>query len=271
MRTLNGRRGTLCACSLLCALSSVLAIVPLANQSPPATATSARAWLGQEQKIEDHLRNAEVSRIESIQTGVTRPRRVFLTPAVPFGSMAWKVLPPGRRAGYWESYKSEIAAYELDKLLAMHMVPPAVERRVGGEVGAAIMWLEGIRSVKETGGQVPSGPQWGSAIRKMLMFDHLIANSDRNAGNILIGPPGELILIDHSRAFADGKLPQEITRVNAQLFDRMKALTREDLARALGSWLDRDAIDAIVERRDRMTAAVDRLVARRGRAQVIIP
>ena len=35
--------------------------------------------------------------------------------------------------GYWESYKSEIAAYELDKLLGLDMIPPTVERRVQGE------------------------------------------------------------------------------------------------------------------------------------------
>ena len=31
--------------------------------------------------------------------------------------MAWKTIRPGFHSGYWESYKSEIAAYELDKLL----------------------------------------------------------------------------------------------------------------------------------------------------------
>ena len=39
---------------------------------------------------------------------------------------------PGPPNGYWESYKSEIAAYELDKLLGMDMVPPSVEKRVEG-------------------------------------------------------------------------------------------------------------------------------------------
>jgi hypothetical protein len=253
--------------ALLCLASALHA------QSPQATpAASVRTWLGHEWQIEEHLKDAAVTSLEDIGTGVTHPRRAHLEPTNPVESLVWKVLPPGRRGGYWESYKSEIAAYELDKLLNLHMVPPAVERRIEVETGAAVMWLEGVRSVKEMGGKVPSGGVWGKPIRKMLMLDNLIGNTDRNAGNILVGPPGELILIDHSRAFiTDKKLMSKVERVDGELWDRMKALTRDDLTRALQPWIDGEAIGAIIERRDRMAAAVDQLVAKNGRALVIIP
>src|SRR3954469_10894443 len=176
-------------------------LAALAGPVQVTTDAPATTWIGHEAAIEAHLHSAAVTRIDDIGTGVTRPRRAFLSPADPVASLAWKVLPPGTRGGYWESYKSEIAAYELDKLLHMRMVPPAVERTIEGETGAAVMWLDGPRSVKQTGGQVPSGEAWGAAIRRMILFDDLIGNPDRNAGNILIGAPGELILIDHSRAF----------------------------------------------------------------------
>ena len=245
---------------------------PLARPAQAAPTASVRTWLGHEPQIEGHLKSADVTRIEDIGTGVTRPRRAHLEPVVPVDSLTWKVLPPGRRGGHWESYKSEIAAYELDKLLHMQMIPPAVERRIGDELGAAVMWVPGIRSVKEMGGKVPSGERWGKPLRMMLMFDNLIGNHDRNAGNILIGPPGELILIDHSRAFiTDGDLPNKVERVDAELWEHMRTLTRESLTRTLRPWIDEDAIDAIVERRNRMAAAVDKLVARKPRALVIVP
>jgi hypothetical protein len=245
----------------------------LSAQLPaPAGTTESRTWLGQEQRIEEHLRNAGITSIKDIGTGVTRPRRAYLMPSEPVESVAWKVLPPGRRGGFWESYKSEIAAYELDRLLNMHMVPPTVERRIGDETGAAVMWVTGVKSVKELGGKVPSGPDWGKPLRQMLMFDNLIRNIDRNAGNILIGRPGDLILIDHSRAFTtDKKLQNKVERVDAELWERMQTLTRENLARALGQWLDEDAIAAIIERRDAMAATIDKLVAKNGRSLVLIP
>jgi hypothetical protein len=236
-----------------------------------AAAVTTGAWVGQEQRLEDHLRTAKVTRLEDIGTGVTHPRRAFLDPAEPFASLTWKVLPPGRPRGYWESYKSEIAAYELDKLLGMGMVPPAVERVIDGDTGAAIMWIDGVRSVKEMGGKVPAGPVWGRPLRKMMMFDNLIANGDRNAGNILIGQPGQLILIDHSRAFITDLDVPKFERVDAELWERMKALTSDDLTKVLGPWIDGQAIRALVERRNRMAAAVDKLVAKKGRAQVVIP
>ena len=133
------------------------------------------------------------------------------------------------------------------------------------------MWIPSIKSVKQTGGRMPAGAVWGRATRKMLTFDNLIGNPDRNAGNILLGPPGELILIDHSRAFTeDTRLRRKIERVDAELWGRIQALTRDELSRVLGPWIGADAIDAMLERRKRMAAAVDALVAKKGRALVVI-
>jgi hypothetical protein len=238
----------------------------------PNAAPSRRAiWVGHTAQMESHLRDAEIVSVEDIGTGVTNPQRAHLKPAEPFESLVWKPIPPGRPSGYWESYKSEIAAYELDKLLVMNMVPPAVERTIDGKDGAAIMWLPGMKSVKETGGKMPAGAVWGRAVRRMLTFDNLIANPDRNAGNILIGDPGELILIDHSRAFiADTTLIRKIERVDADLWRRIQALQRPEIDHALGRWLDSDAIQAVLERRSRMADAIDELVAKKGKAAVLI-
>lgn len=223
--------------------------------------TSAKTWLGHAPEMERHLKTAQITRLEEIGTGVTRPKRAHLAPEEPFASMTWKVLPPGRRDGYWESYKAEIAAYELDKLLRLDMVPPAVEREVNGETGAAVMWIEGVKSVKETGGKVPSGPAWDTPIRRMLMFDNLIGNPDRNAGNILIGLPGELILIDHSRAFTDDRqLLRKIPRVDGALWDRMQTVRPEDFSRTLSPWMDGGAVTAVVERRKQMLASRPQII-----------
>src|SRR5262245_34044819 len=257
-------------CLALCTISFTATLI--AQGPAPAATDLPRPWIGHEAQIEEQLRSANIASMEDIGTGVTRPRRAYLTPNEPVASLVWKVLPPGRRNGYWESYKSEIAAYQLDRLLNMQMVPPAVERRIGDDTGAAVMWLSGMKSVKELGGKVPSGAVWGKPIRQMLMFDNLIRNIDRNAGNILIGQPGDLILIDHSRAFTtDRKLQNKMERVDAELWERMQTLTRENLSGALGRWLDDAAIMAILQRRDVMVAEVNKLIAKTNRSLVVIP
>jgi hypothetical protein len=93
------------------------------------------------------------------------------------------------------------------------------------------------------------------------MFDNLIGNPDRNAGNILIGLPGELILIDHSRAFTDDhQLPRKIPRVDGALWDRMQAVTPEDFSRTLSPWMDGGAVAAVAERRKQMLASRPQII-----------
>jgi hypothetical protein len=210
---------------------SWFAAVPQAQppQAPPSV--SARTWLGHEAQFEEHLKRADVTSLEDIGTGVTRPGA--RTSRRPSRSRAWpESAAAGKRGGYWESYKRR-SPHELDKLLNMRMVPPAVERSISTRWRRhrVARWDPQRQADRR---KVPSGEVWGKSIRKMLLFDNLIANADRNAGNILIGSPGELILIDHSRAFiTDRRLPNKIERVDAELWERARTLTPEELTRAL--------------------------------------
>ena len=121
------------------ALLFTLAVVPRPGaQAVPApgaataaqatgAAASARVWQGREAEFEAFLATAPFDRLEDIPLGVTHPRRGYFKPGGLAGSAAWKVIPTGRPNGFWESYKSEIAAYELDKRPELGMVPVAVE------------------------------------------------------------------------------------------------------------------------------------------------
>jgi hypothetical protein len=230
-----------------------------------------KPWIAERARIEAALKSAAIVRLEDVGTGVTRPRRAYLEPGGIVESFTWKRLPPGRRGGYWESYKSEIAAYELDKRLALNMVPPAVEREVDGERGAAVMWIEGTISVKQMGGQLPAGRVPGSDVRKMQLFDNFIGNADRNAGNILVDGANTIILIDHSRAFVDqADLPTRFERVDEDLWTAIQAVTSGDLRALLGPLVGDAAVGAMIERRTRMKKAIDALVAKKGRSAVII-
>jgi hypothetical protein len=267
----RARRTTL---RLLAAVLAVLAASGLQAQQPaaPPTGTCAKTWLGHEAEYEAYLKTATIDRIEDIPLGVTKPQRAFLTPGGPFGSMAWKPLRPGLYDGAWESYKSEIAAYELDKLLEMHMTPPAVERQVSGAYGAAIMWIAPVtmwRDLKRE--KRPTGNRWTFQIIRQRMFDDLIGNDDRNQGNLLIDGDGHLCLIDASRAFLSNKnLPVEIEKVDALLWGRISALTEESLTAAVGAWLDKGQIRALLDRRAKIKLEIDKLVAAHGAAKVFV-
>ena len=75
---------------------------------------------------------------------------------------------------------------------------------------------------------------WSLQLTRMKMFDLLIANIDRNQGNLIYDADWHLILIDHSRAFIDKKDLKGIAplgRVDRKLWEKMQALTIEDLDR----------------------------------------
>jgi hypothetical protein len=262
------------AFALAASLTAVLFGAQIAAQVPAAgTATrSAKTWIGQASTIEEELKTAPIVRWEDIGTGVTRPKRGYFDPGRLVASFTWKPLPPGVRRGYFESYKAEIAAYELDKLLLLNMVPPVVERTTDGQLGAAVMWVEPTTSVKQMGGTLSPGRVPGRDIRRMHLFDNFIGNPDRNGGNILVDGAGEIILIDHSRAFtSDKRLPNKLERVDAGLWEAVLALDADRLRANLGSLIGDPAVTAMIARRDRMGAEVGKLVEKKGRAQVIIP
>ncbi len=242
---------------------------PLGRQAAAATG-SAKVWVDHSAEFEEYIRTADIDRFEDIPIGVTRPKRAYLKPGGPVASVAWKALPTSRKTGYLESYKSEIAAYEVDKLLRMNMVPVTVEKRWKGEKAAAILWLSPIHSWKEMEPK-PKPPKWNRQAMLMKMFDNLIGNGDRNMGNLLVDDDWNLYLIDHSRAFdISTNLPFKMEHVDGPVWDRMLALDEPTLTAALGEWLDDRSIRAILTRRDRMKVAIAKLVHDSGEAAVII-
>jgi hypothetical protein len=246
----------------------LLASVSLAGQSAiptPEAGKCSLVWAGHEPEIEQLLAHGKVGKLEDVPIGVTKPQRATLE-----GSplrFAWKPLTPGYSKGFMESYKAEIAAYKLDRLLKLNMVPPIVERNMNGKNGAAVYWVENVRgwSVEKP----PQGPEpsWSLQLTRMKMFDLLIANIDRNQGNLIYDSDWHLFLIDHSRAFTGKKDLKGIAplgRVDRELWNRMAALTLEDLDRGLDKWVGDREKKAILQRRDLMAKEIATKIAKQG-------
>ena len=241
-----------------------------APRTPPAGATCSKAWVGREAEFEEYLRTAPIARTEEIGIGVTRPKRVEFAAGGLARRAAWKPLKPGMHQGYWDSYKSEMAAYELDKMLGMGMVPPAVERRIDSELGAIVLWVEDVTAWKlDKPVQGPDPVAWNRQVVSMKMFDGLIANVDRNQGNLIYDREYHLILIDHSRAFTTKKeLVAQPTRYYKALWEKMAALTAAQLA-PLEPIIGKREVAAVLARRDRMAQEIQKLETQKGVAAFI--
>jgi hypothetical protein len=257
-------------------LAFVLALPMLsAGQQAPAPAqapASSKIWIGRHAEIEQFLKTAEIQKIVEIGEGVTRPRRVFFAPGGLVGSAVVKAIEAGPAAPYLDNWKSEIAAYELDKLLDMGMVPPTVERRVEEERRSVQLWVENTQSLKKLG--VQTGPDivaWNRQVYRQRIFDDLIVNDDRNAGNILVDPAWNIILIDHSRAFdtRKNKMPAVLSKIDRAFFEKLKALDKATLKARIGPWVT-FGVDPILQRRDRIVKEFEKLIKEQGEANVVI-
>lgn len=259
---------------LAAALAAAQAPAPAAPPAAPSArvAVGAKIWIGHEAEIEEFLRTARIERVTSLPLGVTKPQRAFFAPGGPATSAAVKHLPMGQRMGFWEAYKSEIAAYELDRLLGLDMVPPTVERRVDDALASVQLWVEGCKMIKDVDQSAcPKPIEWAKQVCRQRVFDNLIANIDDNAGNILVDGEWNLILIDHSRCFAADRMPfeKEMTRIDREMFARLKTLDEAGVMKRVRPWVLSDGqARAILKRRDKIVARFEREARERGEAAV---
>lgn len=236
-------------------------------------------------EMEAFLLKGTILDVRDAGGGVTGSRRAKLT----HGTMTHDVhiqsvdiMKPVFSAGehtelnFKDSYRFNIAGYRLARLLGIHTVPMSVERSVNGKTAAVTWWVDDVQmDEKERLKRKTMGPnplRTSHQIQLMRIWDELIQNRDRNQGNILWTNDWTMWLIDHTRAFRLGKdlvKPEDLTRIDRGLLARLKDLTKDSVAKAVGNSLFESERDAVIERRDRIVRLYEERVARVGEAAVI--
>jgi hypothetical protein len=161
-----------------------------------------------------------------------------------------------------DRFQYEVAAYRLDRLLGLDMIPVTVPRTVDGKRGIVQFWVDDSINLREMLERQLEPAGWCEALPQynlMNVFDLLVHNTDRTQENALFTRDWMLVLIDHSRAFstrleAPRLLYKGEPEVPPALAERLARLDRETLRRELGPWLHGRQIDAILKRRDRLLA-----------------
>jgi hypothetical protein len=175
-----------------------------------------------------------------------------------------------------DSYKYNVAGYRVAQLLGINTVPMSVERVMNGKESAITWWVDDVKmDEKERMKQKTLGPdpvRTTKQIQIMRVFDELIQNRDRNQGNILWTSDFTMWLIDHTRAFRLGKTllkPEQLTRCDRGLLEKLKAMTAESLAHAVGSSLTRAEQEALLARRDAIVKLYEDRIAKYTEAAVL--
>ena len=247
--------------------------VPTAS---PSAKNGSKVWIGHYAEYEEFLRNAVVDRTVVIG-------QVFDDKELPVGAATRVFFKPGGLATSAavkpHATKLEIAGYRLDRVLGLDMVPPTVEARYNGEMTGLQLWVLNCRplpELKQKNLHAPDPVKWAYQLNRLYAFEDLVARiqgSPRVDPNPLVDPQWNLIVVDTSLAFTNNlALPYEIgkdlNQIDRSFFDRIKALDKTTVQRAIGDLVNADAIDALFVRRDHIVKAFEKLAEQKGTNQV---
>jgi hypothetical protein len=238
---------------------------------------------------ETFLRTAEVAKKKALGSGITHSEQYTLTDGTQTHKAVWKTVNYFARGlstyggdvtilDAEDSYRFEIAAYELDKLLGLDLVPPAVERTFDRKKGSLQLWVEGAMTEadrKKKGLSPPDVEAWNRQIHKVRLLRQLTDDWDaQNITNVLLDPSFRVYAIDFSRSFTTYgwvRDEKELERFSRSALEALKRLDQATLEARLGAWIRPPQVRALLKRRDQIVAIAARRAAEEGEAAVFYP
>jgi hypothetical protein len=261
-----------------------MAIRRIATVLMAAMAAVATAQITNEER-EDFLKNAAIVRTKNLSMGVTCSRKASMSNGTIEHDAHIQTVNEykarfeggtGTEMNFRDSYKYNVAAYRIAKLLNLNMVPPSVERKVEGSTAAVTWWVDDAAMTeldrRKKKQEAPDTNEWNKQMSTVHVFDELIYNVDRNMGNLVITKDWNIWMIDHTRAFRWHKTCpklKNIKQIDRNLLDNLKKLTREQLQQEVGAYLMKPEIEGLLARRDAIVKYFEEKLAENGEARVL--
>jgi len=239
------------------------------GQSPPLS------WTAKD--IEAFLGEARVAVVEKdVESGRTMPWRVTLDDGRIKARALFKYInrpgvPPIRH-----SFRYELAAYSLSRLLELEIVPPVVEREIEGTAGALQWYVENCLSERDRERTRKEPPDLQAFLQRLdviQVFEALVNDECGDKDDTLIHlDTWKICRIDFAGAFGPTRTIApacSLQRCSRELFNRLNRLTREALADRLGNYLSLEEIKAIFERQQRIVEHLKALIKDKGEPAVL--
>lgn len=156
-----------------------------------------------------------------------------------------------------------VAAYRLDKLLQLEMVPVTVMREIEGKSGSLQFLPGNIINEAERSAAGKGGDAWCAITDQwpaMYVFDVLVYNEGRSQQRMMYDKSSwRLILSEHDRTFSSkkgrpGHLKKAPIPVSVGWKNALTELTDELLAESFSDVLDKKRLRALRSRRDELLA-----------------
>ena len=175
-----------------------------------------------------------------------------------------------------DSYKYDIAAYELTKLLGIELIPPVVEREIEGRPGSLQVFLENCireKDRKRKKLEPPDPRAFARAIAGARVFEQLAYDECQDADDLYIHTEDwRVCRVDFSEAFAPSAklLPGcEITVCSRKLYDGLLKLDGETLKAKVGRYLSDEELAAFQARKTLIIEKINALIGEKGEDAVL--
>jgi hypothetical protein len=241
------------------------------------------------EEAERFLKDAKVLELRYFKTkGVTQPRRAVLSDGERTARASFKIVDETKQQAnlghgqvvmnFRDYYGHEIAAYQLSKMLGSDLVPPCIQRRIRGDVGALCLWVEDTTTEWDRLSEdiePPDPADWANQMATVDLFLQLIDDIDfRNVANLLVDEDFTIHKIDSSRAFrTDPELPrpERLRRFSRTMLEALRGLDEDEVKANLKKWLTKYQINGLTARRDALLELADKRIAEKGEVSVLFP
>jgi hypothetical protein len=234
----------------------------------------------QDEKREDveyYLKNAAVvrQRKEAVP-GRTAAAKVDLDDGVVKRRAMFKTVDIRRPDRLPDSYKYELAAYALDKLLDFDRIPAALEREIEGTKGSLQILVEncfGLDAQQRKNLSPPDPQSFANALDEINVFENLTYNERNELDDILIHEDSwRIYRVDFSEAFlpTSNLIPeQKITRCSKKLYQNLRNLSDEVIESILETYLNEEEIATLINRKDEIVKTLEKLIKEKGEEAVL--
>ena len=227
--------------------------------------------------LENYLRTAKIVSVEKEK--------------IPGRTEAWKItLDDGKivRRGHFkhvrdnrptlipDSYKYEIAAYELHKLVDLKSMPPIVEREIEGIKGSLQFRIENcfpLDDLKRKKIEPPDPEAFENDLEEINVFENLTFCERKELDDVLIHEEDwKVYRVDFSEAFSPTPelIPgQKVTRCSKKLFQNLQKIEDDAIKAKLKLYLNDEEIKTLLIRKKIILDKIKQLIEEKGEESVL--
>ena len=227
--------------------------------------------------MEKVLREAEIEKIDKERLGGrTGPWLITLNDGALKQRAVFRHVDRRRPLPTPDSYKYDLAAYVLTKLLGAELIPPVVEREIEKRKGSLQVFLENCireKDRKRKKLEPPDSKAFSNAIAEIRVLESLTYDECQDTDDLYVHlEDWRVCRVDFSEAFAPvPELPPGcgITVCSRKLYAGLLRLDEEAVKSALGEYLSQEEIGALIARKDLIIERIKTLISEKGEAAVL--